>query len=51
MWELQPLHKLQPHCCVCERKKKYLDDCDNLDLLVTYQDTAQVELVLRREQR
>jgi hypothetical protein len=34
---------------VCERKKKILDDWNNLNSLQTYQETARDELVLRRE--
>jgi hypothetical protein len=54
MWEYQPLHELHPPTVVCDRervseKKKTLDDCDKLDSLETYQETARDELVLRRE--
>jgi hypothetical protein len=30
-----------PLLCVRERMKKYLDDCDNPDFLVTYQETTE----------
>jgi hypothetical protein len=32
-----------------KKKKKTLDDCDNLDWLKTYQETTWDELALRRE--